>query len=248
LTQGRLSGDRDESPVLPDLERMPESVRGRILVVEDDAPLARFLSRTLCEVSHEVQIAHDGTTALGMLSPQLDLVLLDCNLPDRDGLSVLQALRPAFPKLPVLMLTARASTEDAVMALENGADDYLTKPFSYVELLARVNVLLRRKGGTQLQTTRVADLTLSRAEHRVDRAGRRIDLTPRQFRLLEYLMRTPGTPIPRSTLAAEVWNLTDPSSNVVDVFMKYLRDKIDGADEVPLIRTVRGIGFMVSED
>jgi len=146
------------------------------------------------------------------------------------------------------MLTARASTEDAVMALENGADDYLTKPFSYVELLARVKVLLRRKGGTQLQTMRVADLTLSRAEHRVDRAGRRIDLTPRQFRLLEYLMRTPGTPIPRSTLAAEVWNLTDPSSNVVDVFMKYLRDKIDGADEVPLIRTVRGIGFMVSED
>jgi len=248
LTQGRVSREGDGSPVSRGLGTTPGSTRGRILVVEDDAPLARFLSRTLREVSHEVEIANDGTTALGMLGPEIDLVLLDCNLPDRDGLSVLQALRPIYPKLPVLMLTARASTEDAVMALESGADDYLTKPFSYVELLARVNVLLRRKGGTQLQTVRVADLTLSRAEHRVDRAGRRIDLTPRQFRLLEYLMRTPGTPIPRSTLAAEVWDVTDPSSNVVDVYMKYLRDKIDGADEVSLIRTVRGIGFMISED
>ena len=226
----------------------PGPLRRQILVVEDDGPLARFLDRTLREATHEVQLAGDGSTALSLLGPSLDLVLLDRNLPDGDGLNVLHILRQNYPNLPVLMLTARAGTDDTVKALHSGADDYLTKPFSYVELLARVNVLLRREGAVISPLVRVADLTLSRAQHRVERAGQRIELTPREFRLLEFLMRSPGIPVPRATLIAEVWDVADPGSNIVDVYMKYLRDKVDTGQELRLIRTVRGVGFMIGED
>ena len=226
----------------------PGLLRRKILIVEDDGPLARFLSRTLREATHEVQLAADASTALSLLSPSLDLVLLDRNLPDGDGLNVLHALRQSFPNLPVLMLTARASVDDTVKALHSGADDYLTKPFSFVELLARVAALLRREGAVIAPLVRVADLTLSRAQHRVERAGQRIELTPREFRLLEFLMRSPGIPVPRATLIAEVWDVADPGSNIVDVYMKYLRDKVDTGHELRLIRTVRGVGFMIGED
>ncbi len=226
----------------------PGPSKRNILVVEDDGPLGRFLYRTLREASHEVQLAGDASTALSLIGPSLDLVLLDRNLPDGDGLNVLHALRQPFPNLPVLMLTARASTDDTVKALHSGADDYLTKPFSYIELLARVSALLRRESAVAAPLMRVADLTLSRAQHRVERAGQRVELTPREFRLLEFLMRSPGTPIPRATLIAEVWDLADPGSNIVDVYMKYLRDKVDTGHELRLIRTVRGVGFMISED
>lgn len=226
----------------------PGSSRRNILVVEDDGPLARFLYRTLREANHDVQLAETGSIALSLLGPSLDLVLLDRNLPDGDGLNVLHAIRQPYPHLPVLMLTARASTDDTVKALHSGADDYLTKPFSYVELLARVNALLRREGAVISTLLRVADLTLSRAQHRVERAGQRIELTPREFRLLEFLMRSPGIPIPRATLIAEVWDVADPGSNIVDVYMKYLRDKVDTGHELRLIRTIRGVGFMISED
>ena len=150
--------------------------------------------------------------------------------------------------MPVLMLTARASTEDTVRALQSGADDYLTKPFSYLELLARVDALLRRNSSPVAATVSVADLTLHRTGHRVERSGRRVDLTPKEFRLLDCLMRTPGEPVPRTTLLSEVWGVTDPASNVVDVYMKYLRDKIDADHAMRLIRTVRGVGFMIAED
>ena len=220
----------------------------KILVVEDDGPLRRFLYRTLREASHEVQLAEDASTALRLIGPSFDLVLLDRNLPDDDGLNVLQALRQPYPNLPVLMLTALASTHDTVKALHSGADDYLTKPFSYVELLARVGALLRREGAVVSPLLRVADLTLSRAQHRVERAGQRVELTPREFRLLEFLMRSPGTPVPRATLIAEVWDVADPGSNIVDVYMKYLRDKVDTGHDLRLIRTIRGVGFMISED
>ena len=226
----------------------PGPLRRKILVVEDDGPLARFLHRTLSEATHEVQLAPDASTALSLLGSSIDLVLLDRNLPDGDGLSVLHALRQIHPNLPVLMLTARATIEDTVKALHSGADDYLTKPFSYVELLARVNALLRREGAVISPLMRVADLTLSRAQHRVDRAGRRIELTPREFRLLEFLMRSPGIPVSRATLIAEVWDVADPGSNIVDVYMKYLRDKVDTGHELRLIRTVRGVGFMIGKD
>ena len=228
--------------------RSPKASMPRILVVEDDEPLSRFLQRTLGGASYGVELAHDGNVALQLLHPATDLVILDINLPGRDGLSVLRALRPQFPKLPVLVLTARSRTEDMVMALESGADDCLIKPFSYLELLARVRALLRRNTGVLPNESRVADLVLFREEHRVERNGRRVDLTPREFALLEYLIRTPCRPVSRATLMKEVWDAAfDPSTNVVDVYMKYLRDKVDLPSEIKLIQTVRGVGYVVSD-
>lgn len=231
-----------------DADRL-SSPRSRILVVEDDQPLSRFLSRTLSTASHQIEVAHDGTTALGLLRPAIDLLILDLNLPGLDGLSVLRSLRPTYPKLPVLVLTARSRTEDMVMAFESGADDCLIKPFSYVELLARVGALLRRNSGVLPRLCHVDDLVLHREEHRVERNNRRVELTPREFDLLEFLMRTPGTPVSRATLMEEVWGTKfDPSTNVVDVYMKYLRDKIDLPDETKLIRTVRGVGYVIGAE
>jgi len=215
-------------------------------VVEDDRPLSRFLSRTLSAASHEIELAHDGTTALEMLQPATDLLILDIHLPGLDGFGVLQALRPLYPKLPVLVLTALSRTEDMVMAFESGADDCLTKPFSYIELLARVSALLRRNSGAVSRTAQVMDLVLHREEHRVERGGRRVELTPREFDLLEFLMRSPGAPVSRATLMKEVWGTElDPTTNVVDVYMKYLRDKVDLEGETKLVRTVRGVGYVV---
>lgn len=222
---------------------------GRILVAEDDQPLSRFLDRTLRAESHVVELAHDGTTALEMIRSDLDLLILDINLPGLDGLSILRRMRPMHPRLPVLVLTARSRVEDMVMALESGADDCLTKPFSYVELLARVRALLRRNSGTLQNFSQIADLVLHREEHRVERNGRKVELTPREFGLLEYLLRQPGTPASRATLMKEVWDMEfDPSTNVVDVYMKYVRDKVDLPGERKLIRTVRGIGYAVSDE
>ncbi len=219
----------------------------RVLVVEDDLPLARFLSRTLQAEAYEVEVVHDGSAALTHLQPSTDLLILDLNLPGLDGFEVLRLLRPDLPKLPVLVLTARSRTEDMVAALECGADDCLTKPFSYVELLARVRALLRRNTGVLPRSVCVADLVLFRDEHRVERNGRKVDLTPREFSLLEFLMREPGTPVSRATLMQQVWGMeVDTSTNVVDVYMKYLRDKVDCDDDVKLIRTVRGVGYVVS--
>lgn len=221
----------------------------RILVVEDDQPLSRFLCRTLRTALHQPEVAHDGTTALALLRPAIDLVILDLNLPGLDGLSVLRSLRLTYPKLPVLVLTARSRTEDMVMALDGGADDCLTKPFSYVELLARISALLRRNTGVLPRSSHVDNLVLHREEHRVERRDRKIELTPREFDLLEFLMRNPGTPVSRATLMEEVWGTKfDPSTNVVDVYMKYLRDKIDLPDETKLIRTVRGVGYVIGAE
>ena len=215
--------------------------------MEDDQPLSRFLSRTLQAASFVVHLTHDGPTALEQLQPSTDLVILDINLPGPSGFDVLRSLRPRFPKLPVLVLTARSRTEDLVAAFESGADDCLIKPFSYVELLARVRALLRRNTGVLPRSVRVADLELFREEHRVERGGRKIELTPREFSLLEFLMRDPGTPISRATLMQEVWGVDlDTATNVVDVYMKYLRDKVDCDHETKLIRTVRGVGYVVS--
>ena len=221
----------------------------RVLIVEDDQPLSRFLCRTLETEHYEVDVAHDGTAALARVQSSTDLLILDLNLPGLDGFEVLRSLRPEFPKLPVLVLTARSRTEDMVAALECGADDCLTKPFSYVELLARVRALLRRNTGVLPRSLCVADLVLFREEHRVERKGRKVDLTPREFSLLEFLMREPGTPVSRATLMQQVWGIdVDTATNVVDVYMKYLRDKVDGEDEVKLIRTVRGVGYVVGPE
>lgn len=222
---------------------------GRVLVVEDDQPLSRFLSRTLRSELYETELAHDGRTALEMVQPTTDLLILDINLPGMDGFSVLRALRPRFPKLPVLVLTARSRTEDMVAAFDSGADDCLLKPFSYHELLARVRALLRRNTGVLPRSAQVADLLLHREEHRVERNGRKLELTPREFDLLEFLMREPGTPVSRAVLMQEVWGVAfDPSTNVVDVYMKYVRDKVDREGDVKLIRTVRGVGYVVGPE
>lgn len=219
------------------------------MIAEDDEPLSRFLERTLRSDSHTVETTHDGAEVLKLIRPNIDLLILDINLPGLDGLSVLRALRPLYPLLPVLVLTARSRVEDLVMALESGADDCLTKPFSYVELLARVRALMRRNVGVLPNCSQVADLILHREEHRVERNGRKVDLTPREFGLLEYLLRKPGTPASRAILMKEVWDTDfDPSTNVVDVYMKYVRDKVDLPGEIKLVRTVRGVGYAVSDE
>ena len=234
----RAIGDGESQPALP--------TGKRVLVVEDDEILARFIDRLLAAESFVVEVAHTGDAALVALRPELDLVVLDLNLPDVDGIAVLQQLRAQFHQLPVLVLTARSRAESAVLALENGADDCLTKPFSHLELVARLRALLRRHSDAEPSKSNCGSLVLDRTEHRVTRAGKQIDLTPREFGLLEYLMRSPGIPVPRSVLVRELWG-EEPSSasNVVDVYMKYVRDKIDGPGLPKLIRTVRGVGYVI---
>ena len=220
----------------------------RVLVVEDDEVLARFLDRLLRAEGFQVEVAHTGAAAVDKLRPELDAVILDLNLPGMDGITVLQQLRPRFSRLAVLVLTGRVRSESAVLALESGADDCLTKPFSYVELLARLRALMRRQLDPATSSPPCGGVTLSRADLRVTRNGRSIDLTPREFGLLEYLMRSPNAAVPRSVLLRELWGEDHAEgSNVVDVYMKYVRDKIDLPGLPKLIHTVRGIGYVLRE-
>jgi DNA-binding response OmpR family regulator len=218
----------------------------RILIVEDDLSLASFLCAELKTSSFSVDLVHDGEAALETLQNErrYDLLILDLNLPKLDGLTLLHRVRPTQPRLPMLVLTARNRVEDKVAALQSGADDCLTKPFSLVELLARVRALMRRNSGLIPNCSRVGDLTLNREERRVERNGRRIDLTPREFAILEFMMRNVGRPVSRATLFEEVWNMpSDPSTNIVDVYMKYVRDKVDLPGERKLTHTIRGVGY-----
>jgi two-component system copper resistance phosphate regulon response regulator CusR len=218
----------------------------RILIVEDDVSLAGFLARELQSESFAVELVHDGEAALTALQNErrYDLLILDLNLPKLDGISLLQRVRPTQPRLPMLVLTARSRVEDKLTAFRSGADDCLTKPFSLVELVARVQALMRRNTGLIPNCSQVGDLTLHREERRVERNGRRIDLTPREFAILEYMMRNPGRPVSRATLFEEVWNMpSDPSTNIVDVYMKYVRDKVDLPGETRLTHTIRGVGY-----
>jgi DNA-binding response OmpR family regulator len=227
----------------PEAEPVP-----RILVVEDDLPLARLVGSGLRGEHFLVDLLHDGQEAAERLkSAPYDLLILDLNLPRIDGLTLLQQVRAAQPRLPVLVLTARSRTEDLVMTLDRGADDCLLKPFSLLELLARVRALLRRNAESPPEAPKLGGLTINREEYRVERNGRRIDLTPREFAILEYLVRHAGRPVSRASLMKEVWNVPfDPSTNIVDVYMKYLRDKIDLRGEEKLIRTIRGVGYVLS--
>lgn len=221
----------------------------RILVIEDDLPLASFLQKGLQAESYAVDAAHDGETGLGMaLDTECDLLVLDLNLPKLDGLTVLRRLRPAKPNLPVLVLTARSRVEDRVQALDCGADDCLNKPFSFAEVTARVRALARRGRAALDSALKIADLTLERIERRVERAGKRIELTSKEFALLEYLMMNPGRRVTRSMIIEHVWNLNfDTATNVVDVYINYLRKKIDGGSSCKLIHTIRGVGYELSE-
>src|SRR5271165_3644154 len=191
-------------------------VAGRILVVEDDLPLANFLRRELEAECYRVDLAHDGQYAHDLLQREkYDLVLLDLNLPKLDGVALLCLLRPSHPKLPVLVLTARSRIEDRVLSLDSGADDCLIKPFSFTELSARVRALLRRGPRTVETVLQVADLELDRVERKVKRGGKNIDLTSKEFALLEYLLRNAGRRVTRSMIIEHVWNLSfDTSTNV----------------------------------
>jgi DNA-binding response OmpR family regulator len=218
----------------------------RILIVDDDVELAEFLGGELKSTGFAVDIRHDGEQALAALQDErpYDLLILDLNLPKIDGISLLRQVKPMQPRLWMLVLTARSRTEDKVKALGSGADDCLTKPFSLAELTARIQALFRRDLGMIPNVSHVGDLTLHREERRVERNGRRIELTPREFSILELMMRNVGRPVSRATLLEQVWNMPpDPSTNIVDVYMKYVRDKVDLPGERKLTHTIRGVGY-----
>jgi DNA-binding response OmpR family regulator len=222
----------------------------RILVVEDDAALASYIRKGLESEHYAVDVALDGEQGALMASElDYDLMVLDLNLPKLDGISVLRNVRPDKPQLPVLVLTARPRVEDRILALDSGADDCVIKPFSYSELSARVRALLRRGRPSVSSALQVADLKLDRVERKVQRGGRRIELTVKEFALLEYLMRNAGRRITRSMIIEHVWNLNfDTSTNVVDVYINYLRKKVDRDASCRLIHTIRGVGYELSEN
>jgi len=221
-----------------------------MLLVDDDVSLGKFLSRQLKRIHFSVAVSQDGEAACDLLNQSaFDIVVLDLNLPGMDGIAVLKRVRLSQPRLPILVLTARNRTEDMVLALEQGADDCLIKPFSFQELLARVRCLLRRNSVASAGSSNVGNLTMNREDRSVFRDGRRVDLSVREFALLEYLMDNLGKTVSKQTLMQEVWNMPfDQTTNVVEVYMKYLRDKIDPDRETKLIRTIRGVGYVMSND
>jgi heavy metal response regulator len=220
----------------------------RILVVEDDRKVARFVRQGLCEEGHAVEVATDGAEALDFVltEPAYDLIILDVMLPGQDGFGVLKTLRAHKVAVPVLILTARDSVPDRVTGLDLGADDYLTKPFAFEEFLARVRALLRRRDVARAPILTIDDLVVDPATRRVTRGERRIELTARQYALLEYFLRNAGRVLSRPMIAQHVWGLGfDAESNVIDVYVGYLRRKIDRDRERRLLHTVRGAGYVL---
>jgi two-component system OmpR family response regulator len=224
----------------------------KLLIVEDDKDAAAYLVKAFREVGHVADHAGDGLEGYALAREEgYDVLIIDRMLPKMDGLSVIHALREQKVETPVLILSALGQVDDRVKGLRAGGDDYLTKPYAFSELLARVEVLARRRGGgTQAEETtyRVADLELDRLSHRVTRGGQTIDLQPREFRLLEYLMRHAGQVVTRTMLLENVWDYHfDPQTNVIDVHVSRLRGKIDKGFERPLLQTVRGAGYTVRD-
>lgn len=219
-----------------------------ILIVEDEPKTGDYLRQGLREAGFGVDLATSGPDGLHLaLEGQHDLVILDIMLPGMNGWQVLQSLRSQGRQMPVLFLTARDQVEDRVKGLELGADDYLVKPFSFAELLARVRVILRRgTTGQEATTLQLADLELDLLRRRVTRAGRRIDLTAKEFGLLELLMRRQGEVLPRSLIASQVWDMNfDSDTNVIEVAVRRLRAKVDEGFDARLIQTVRGMGYVM---
>jgi two-component system copper resistance phosphate regulon response regulator CusR len=218
----------------------------RILVVEDEKRIADFVSRGLESAGYAVDVAGDGSTASEMVhATEYDLIILDLGLPDMDGLTVLRKIRNRKGSSPVLILSARDAVDDRVRGLEGGADDYLVKPFAFVELLARVRVLLRR-GQPTPERLQVGDLTLDCIRRKVTRGGENVELAPKEFSILEYLMRNRGRPLSRTMIVEHVWDMDyDGLTNIVDVYIRHLRSKIDDKWPAKMIQTVRGIGYML---
>ena len=224
--------------------------RKRVLVAEDEIDMNNILNMKLTDAGYSVDSCFDGEEAIFYCkSAEYDLIILDINMPKADGFAVLDHQRRSGQKTPVLFLTARDSITDRVRGLDAGANDYLVKPFSLEELMARVRVLTRSAHGSIDNVLTAADLTLNIASHEVRRAGERIELSAKEYQLLEYLMYNKGIVLSREKIENHIWNFDyEGGTNVVDVYISYLRKKIDGKNAVRLIRTVRGVGYVLKDE
>jgi DNA-binding response OmpR family regulator len=221
----------------------------RLLLIEDELKVANFVSRGLTAERFAVDVARDGNSGLEYAKTyDYDLIILDLMLPIIDGSGVLRAIRSKNSHVPILILTAKDAVQDKVDNFEAGADDYLTKPFSFAELVVRVKALLRRGPISRCSTVRVADLEVDRLSQQARRAGRRIDLTSKEYALLEYLMTNPGRVFSRNMIIEHVWDQSfDGLTNIVDVYVRHLRSKVDDGHSRKLILTVRGVGYSISD-
>lgn len=222
----------------------------RILVVEDEKKVARFVQQGLEEEHYTVDVAHDGEVGLRMAeSENYDLLVLDVMLPKKSGLDLIREFRALNGTAPALMLTAKGSTEDKVAGLDSGADDYLTKPFAFAELLARVRSLLRRGSKEKSTVLTIADLELDTVTHKAKRAGRTIELTAKEYSLLEYFLRNKERVLSRTIISEHIWDYNfDTGTNIIDVYVNHLRNKVEAEGEKRLIHTVRGVGYVMKEE
>ena len=221
----------------------------RILLIEDEVKLSSFIKRGLVAERYAVDVAKDGRSGLELAETyQYDLIVLDLMLPGMDGGEVLRRVRKRNSSVPVLILSARGSVDDKVSHLETGADDYLTKPFAFAELLVRIKALMRRGPVNRASTIRINNLELDRLSQQVKRDGHRIDLTSKEYALLEYLMSNAGRVLSRNMIIEHVWDQTfDGITNIVDVYIRHLRSKVDDGHEPKLLHTVRGVGYTIRE-
>jgi len=222
----------------------------RLLLVEDEEKVISFVQRGLTAERFAVDIARDGLEGLDLAtSYDYGLIILDLLLPALDGTEVLRKIRRGNPQVPILILTARDAVQDKVAHFEAGADDYLTKPFAFAELLVRIKALLRRGATRQETVLRIADVELDRLSQQVRRGSRRIELTSKEYSLLEYLMANAGRVLSRTMIIEHVWDQSfDGATNIVDVYIRHLRDKVDEGRDGNLIRTVRGVGYSISDE